>query len=329
MKNNTDIYHIVDENFISGFNGNHLTFMKNYYYKQYVSYCLSTKNKAVSEDYFFCNMRRHKIKLIQACCPYCGNFNILVTNGNLDSIEHLKYCTACGKRTAAENAFTQISRLIRIDHFHEAGLKSIASQNEEKDIPILSYDIYHLELIELTSIIEVCLRDFFQSMIYLKYSNTYSGYINEILQKHIANDFMNVAKANKHLKKGLNIDLHSHLSTDCWNHLIDIVEIRNTLVHNNGMIDKRFIKSPSYARIKNYIKGNLIFLDREFIQKNLSNVINLISEVNTIFNKSFNTQKHSLIANHYFNECPPNSQQWSPLQEAILQAQRHATKISN
>lgn len=53
MKNNTDIYHIVDENFISGFSGNHLTFMKNYYYKQYVSYCLSTKNRAVSEDYFF------------------------------------------------------------------------------------------------------------------------------------------------------------------------------------------------------------------------------------------------------------------------------------
>ena len=40
---------------------------------------------------------------------------------------------------------------------------------------------------------------------------------------------MNIGKANNHYKKALDIDLRNLISSDCWNNLLDIVEIRNTL----------------------------------------------------------------------------------------------------
>lgn len=113
-------------------------------------------------------------------------------------------------------------------------MQMLTNQNSTDELKLMSFDIYQLELIELTSIIEACLRDFFISFFYLKYKDTRTKYINNIIEKNIANDFMNIEKANKHFKKALNIDLHTLLSQESWNHLIDIVQIRNTLIHNNG-----------------------------------------------------------------------------------------------
>ena len=111
MKNNTtDIYHLVDEAFISGFNLLHASFMRNYYYTCYKSYCIQKKRTPLSESTFFTNMRRRKIKFIQICCPYCGNMNLSIVEGLLSAVKQLNYCTYCGKRSASENAFFQISR---------------------------------------------------------------------------------------------------------------------------------------------------------------------------------------------------------------------------
>ncbi len=111
MKNNTtDIYHLVDETFISRFNLLHASFMKNYYYTYYKSYCIQKKRTPLSESTFFTNMRRRKIKFIQICCPYCGNMNLSIVEGLLSAVKQLNYCTYCGKRSASENAFFQISR---------------------------------------------------------------------------------------------------------------------------------------------------------------------------------------------------------------------------
>ena len=93
----------------------------------------------------------------------------------------------------------------------------------------MSYDIYQLELIEITSIIEVSLREFFVCLVYLIFQNTKNIYFDSIIKKSTGNDFMNIGKANNHYKKALDIDLRNLISSDCWNNLLDIVEIRNTL----------------------------------------------------------------------------------------------------
>lgn len=183
----------------------------------------------------------------------------------------------------------------------------------------MSYDIYQLELIEITSIIEVSLREFFVCLVYLTFQNTKNKYFDSIIKKSTGNYFMNIGKANNHYKKALDIDLRNLISSDCWNNLLDIVEIRNTIVHNNGMIDKRFRNTPTYTKIASIIKGNLIFLTPQIIQSYFNDVLELITSVTKYYNNLYENTLHSLIANFYFNSPPLNSDNctWASLEDLI------------
>lgn len=166
---------------------------------------------------------------------------------------------------------------------------------------IISYDIWHMELVELTSILEATLRDFYTNLIYLKYKNYESSYIDDVIEKSTNNDFMNIEKANKHYKTGLDVNLKELISDDCWKSLIDLVQIRNTIIHNNGMVDDKFEKSPSFSRLKDSVEGKLIFVDSNMISTYLSCVLELLGEIEQVFDKFYEDELHSLIANYYFN----------------------------
>lgn len=97
------------------------------------------------------------------------------------------------------------------------------------------------------------------------------------------------------------------ISCDCWNNLLDIVEIRNTIVHNNGMIDKKFRNTQTYTKIASMIEGNLIFLTPQIIQSYFNYVLELITSVTKYYNSLYENTLHSLIANFYFNSHPLNS----------------------
>ena len=45
---------------------------------------------------------------------------------------------------------------------------------------------------------------------------------------------MNIEKANNLFKKAFEIDLKSFMDKDVWNDLVDIVNLRNMMIHNNG-----------------------------------------------------------------------------------------------
>ena len=75
-KNHTEIYHLIDNSFISGFSESHIEYMKSYYYSFYSNYCISKNKSPLCKEKLFTNMRRHKVKLVQICCPYYGNMNI-------------------------------------------------------------------------------------------------------------------------------------------------------------------------------------------------------------------------------------------------------------
>lgn len=323
MKNNTtDIYHLVDEVFISGFNSLQSSFMKNFYYNNYKMYCMQRNRTPLPENDFFINMRRHKIKLIQICCPYCGNMNLSIVEGSLSHVKKLNYCTYCGKRSAAENAFFQISRLVRIQHFHLSGLNALKESKKDDELRIMGYDIYQLELIEITSILEVLLRDFFVSFVYLYYKNLRTDYFDSIIHKTTGNDFMNIEKANNHYKKALKINLRTLISTECWDSLLDIVQIRNTLIHNNGMMDKKFKDSKTFSRISDIISGDLIFLDDNNISKYLKDVVEILSAITKLFNNQYQSQLHTFVANYYFNAPPEiiTTNKWIPLRKLIAEA---------
>lgn len=317
-KKKTDIYHLIDESFLMKFSSSHISFMKNCYYSYYKNFCVSENRLPLEYDKFFTNMRRRKIKLIQVCCPYCGNMNLFIGNQPLKLVDTFNYCTSCGKRTASENAFLQIARLIRIQHFHDCGFTKLKEENIEEKSKYLTYDVYQLELIELTSILEVSLRDFFISFVYLLYRNSQTDYIKKLIKKSTANDFMNIEKANKHYKTALNINIRSFISTVCWDTLVDIIEIRNTLVHNNGLIDSKFRESATFSRRKSIINGNLIFLSRELMNDFFDNVLKTMASITKEFNNCYQSHLYTLIANYYFN-LPTNNdtKSWKSLRDVI------------
>ena len=104
-KNHTEIYHLIDNSFISGFSESHIEYMKSYYYSFYSNYCISKNKSPLCKEKFFTNMRRHKVKLVQICCPYCRNMNIWILEGTISLGDSLNYCTSCGKKSASDNAF--------------------------------------------------------------------------------------------------------------------------------------------------------------------------------------------------------------------------------
>ena len=302
LKNNGFLYEIVDEEYLKKFNAHQLIFMKEYYYSQYCRYCENNKKRIQSNEKFFLNMRRKRIKLLQMLCPYCGEIRLVFKEAEARSLDSYKYCGNCGKTYPSETAFMQLSRIIRIIYFHEKGLQCIKSIDSKSDTDILTYDIYQLELIEIASILEVVMRDFFEAFVSLKYFNAKDKYLSDIIKKNINNDFLNVDKANEHYKKALNLNLKNKINQSDWLDLIDLANMRNTIVHNNGFIDNKFKSSLSYKRLEKLIKGDLIFLSKDTIKYYILKVNTVINVVTQLFEDTYLKEKYAIIAEHYFNE---------------------------
>lgn len=297
----TDVYHLVDEHFLSMFNEKQGAFMLIKYYESYRLYCKEHNLKIQSINDFLKSANRKRVKVIQTFCPYCGQISIEVTEEKVSEIKAHQYCTNCGKRSTTENFFFQLSSLIRMQAVHDAGLKSLTTENNQEDIKILEYDIRHMELVELTCIFEATLREFYQEIIFLK-NGFNSEYIRSLIVKEMKNDFMNIDKAIIHFKNETKINIKKCIDDDIRKNLIDMVNIRNVFIHNNGIIDQKFRNSVTYERVSKKIEGELIFLTESDIIEYLNAVLNTIkvfeSQVHTIFYEKM----PGIIANHYFNE---------------------------
>lgn len=239
-------------------------------------------------------------------CPFCGKINLTISTEKIKEIQKYKYCANCGKKSVYHNSLINLSRFIRIFTQNRIALDFMKKNNEEYDDETLTFDMYHLEIVELTSIIEVSLRDFFYLLVKLNYNLMENKYFLNVLDKYTGNDFMNIQKANNHYKKALNINLKELINDNSFNLLLDICSIRNVVIHNNGFIDENFLNSKSYKKYKNLIVGNMLFLNEEIIKDFYFAVTNLLEILETLFNQYFENNIHSLIVNYYFNQRQSN-----------------------
>ncbi|MFA5585718.1 MAG: hypothetical protein WDA02_04135 [Saccharofermentanales bacterium] len=277
--------------------------MKDIYFSKYLSYCLQTERKSLEKEQLFSNMRRRKVKIVQVFCPQCTQIGLFIFEGPLSRTKSLNYCTSCGYHSALRNALSQLHRIARIRNFNSMALTSLKERFDESTIGALRADAYHLEVIALTSIMEVILRDFFNSLTYLKYAYSRHEYFDLIANESTRNDFMNISKANKHYKRALDIDLRRLIDTDDWLLLMDMTEIRNILIHNNGYVDNKFKKGTGYSRSRHLIKNNYVVLDSNTIDTFEKVILKITSAIINTFNSHFEERLHSCIANHYFNLC--------------------------
>ncbi len=305
-KLSNEIYTLVDENFLSQFSGTQRQVLENAYYRYYLTICERIKRTPLEKVVFFTNMRRRRFRFYQLCCPYCGVTEIMVVDNRISKSGDFNYCPHCGKGSVEQIVFNQLARFTRIAYINNVGIAVYAAKYPKKDIRLIGYDGYQMELVELTSIVEVILRDFFNALFHMSYYGVKNSYIEKMTNKYTGNDFMNIEKANDHYKKALSIDIKSSLSTDIWNDLIDITNMRNMMIHNNGMIDSRFRNTKTFERLRNSIDDNLLFLDQKMIEHYYNTVSKTAEIISGIFRTKYKELKNAMIAMHHFTSSDLN-----------------------
>lgn len=83
LNKRTDVYHLVDQSYLSKFEEKQGAFMLMRYYEFYCSYCKEHKVKIQPINRFLLNANKKKIKIIQVCCPYCGRIEMQIEQKNV------------------------------------------------------------------------------------------------------------------------------------------------------------------------------------------------------------------------------------------------------
>ena len=296
-----EIYTLVDENFLSEFTNTQRHILEDTYYKYYITLCERIQRTPLNKDLFFTNMKRRRFRFYQLCCPYCGANEIMVIDNRLQKSGNFNFCPCCGKGSVEQIVFEQLARFIRIANINKMGISISTLKFPEKDVCLIGYDSYQMELVELLSIIEVILRDFFNALFYMSYYGVNCDYIKAMLKKYTKNDFMNIEKANNHYKRAFSIDIKSLISSELWNDLIDIVNMRNVIIHNNGMIDSQFKSTKTFERLHKSINGNLLILNQKMIKHYYNTVSQTAKILSDIFRKKYNELKNKMIAMYHFS----------------------------
>lgn len=300
-KFDNEIYSRVDEKFLSDFKPKHLDFMENIYYNYYFKLCKEYKRKPLEKQKFFTNMHRQRFQLYQFCCPYCESVFIMWRDKTIDKHDGFNYCPNCGRGSIVCNIQNQIYRFIRISNVNRLGLHTLKEKFPEKDDWILGFDSYQMELVELASIIEILFRDYFLALCFINNMGVSNKYFKKAIANDTKNDFMNIEKANNQFKKAFHINIKQLITESEWNSCIDIVNLRNMIVHNNEMLDERFKSTQSFVRLKDKIIGNIIKIDEQDIQKYLTNVVYAVTKISNAFLEKYNLLRNVVIANYYFN----------------------------
>ncbi len=304
MKSNfrNELYCLVDEKFISEFDSSQQEFMKKKYYKCYSSFARAIGSRKLSKSDFFKNMRRRRIRLYQLCCPYCGTILIIPEDRKWKNAGGLNYCCHCGRNSTINVCFEHLARFIRLSQIIDAGLNEKKKKHKGSEEWLIGYEAYQTELITLVSILEVVLRDCFEALIFLNnLNNCNNEYIKKSIDKTMGNEFMLIEKANVQYKKAFNIDIKQLVNEDVWNDLVDIVNLRNIYVHNNGYIDEKFRKTNTYERQKRKVHDKLYCLEKEDIEKYFRSVVEVTLEITERYYMEYYRLRRGVIANYYFN----------------------------
>ncbi len=300
-KSSNEIYTFIDESFLEQFPDMHREFLERVYYSHYLALCERLKRKPLEHREFFTNMGHRRFRFYQLCCPYCGAMEVVVRDTRMEHSGSYNYCPFCGRGSVEKVVSTQLSRFTRISCISNAGIALYKIKQPKSDMRFLAYDIYQMQLIELTSILEVILRDFFEALFHMSYLGVKNSYTEKIVHKFTGNDFMLIEKANQHYKKAFDIDIKSAIGQDLWDDLVDMTNMRNTMIHNNGMVDERFRNSKTFNRVEHYIDGDLLILSQDAINHYHESILKTADIVSDIFRLNYQRLRNKVIALHYFS----------------------------
>ena len=297
-----EIYSMVDEKYISQFDKAHQAFMKEQYYNYYLAFCHANNRKPLGFAQFFSNMHRRRIKIYQLCCPYCGSTVMMIHDNRVMGKGGFNYCPHCGRGSVLENMVKNFYYYTSMHSFHKTSINMITKDDPTTNLDFEKRNCARVELIELVTIIEVTLKEYFDALLNLNNISVTESYINKLIQKSLGNDFMNIEKANEHFKKAFNIDIKKLLPVCIWNDFVDIVHIRNIMIHKNGRVDKRFKATPTYMIVKKYVDGDYYLLKFEDVDYYYESIVRGLIDITNNFLSYYYSSRSRVIANYYFNK---------------------------
>ena len=301
-KADNEMYALVDEEFLAKFSNQHLNYMKKLYYSFYAGYCKRIKRKPLTSEDFFKNMHLRRFQLYQLCCPYCGTVSLCIHDKKESKTAGYNFCHSCGRTSTLKNIQKHLARFVRIKRMNRISIQAVAEHRPETEKWLLAYDCYQIEIIELASIIEVLFRDYFEALLFISCESKKDSFLEKIVRKYTGNDFMNIEKTNDIYKKAFGIEIRKNLNAETWDDLLDIVNLRNMIVHNNGQVDKRFESTSTFRRWKDRVDIPLIKIEDEDIAKLLSSVIDAVTIISNLYLKEYYQRRNRVIANYYFNK---------------------------
>ena len=301
-KADNEMYALVDEEFLAKFSNQHLNYMKKLYYSFYAGYCKRIKRKPLTSEDFFKNMHLRRFQLYQLCCPYCGTVSLCIHDKKESKTAGYNFCHSCGRTSTLKNIQKHLARFVRIKRMNRISIQAVAEHRPETEKWLLAYDCYQIEIIELASIIEVLFRDYFDALLFISCESKKDSFLEKIVRKYTGNDFMNIEKTNDIYKKAFGIEIRKNLNAETWDDLLDIVNLRNMIVHNNGQVDKRFESTSTFRRWKDRVDIPLIKIEDEDIAKLLSSVIDAVTIISNLYLKEYYQRRNRVIANYYFNK---------------------------
>ena len=142
----------------------------------------------------------------------------------------------------------------------------------------------------------------FVFLLFISCESKKDSFLEKIVRKYTGNDFMNIEKTNDIYKKAFGIEIRKNLNAETWDDLLDIVNLRNMIVHNNGQVDKRFESTSTFRRWKDRVDIPLIKIEDEDIAKLLSSVIDAVIIISNLYLKEYYQRRNRVIANYYFNK---------------------------
>ena len=265
-----------------------------------VQMTLSSRHEDKNGNLFGMHLRR--FQLYQLCCPYCGTVSLCIHDKKESKTAGYNFCHSCGRTSTLKNIQKHLARFVRIKRMNRISIQAVAEHRPETEKWLLAYDCYQIEIIELASIIEVLFRDYFEALLFISCESKKDSFLKKIVRKYTGNDFMNIEKTNDIYKKAFGIEIRKNLNAETWDDLLDIVNLRNMIVHNNGQVDKRFESTSTFRRWKDRVDIPLIKIEDEDIAKLLSSVIDAVTIISNLYLKEYYQRRNRVIANYYFNK---------------------------
>jgi hypothetical protein len=211
-------------------------------------------------------------------CPYCNFLVIVVTPKTTNTP---RFCSMCGESDPFEKIQLSIEKVQALYELSQKCTSGIEIKKDRRNERILLEQC----IVILATGIELFFKDFYVIGMDLMYVKNEHSLVSKF-SKDIKNEFLNTGKIKERFRSDLKINIDSILDSQELKKINTLLIKRHAIVHNNGLIDKKFQSESGQTGIE-YKHGFAIPISSEEINEYLTIVRETSEKFDNEFNRSY------------------------------------------